>query len=79
MERNNNEKKIKENGEDKATLFEWINCNSEEVAGAWCGEKNWADSVKSKLADWNTTINKRIKKADKEFKAALTKYYGITK
>ena len=42
-------------------------------------DKNWSDSDKSKLADWNTTINKRIKKADKEFKAALKKYYGNTK
>ena len=70
-------KKIMENGEEKYTLDEWIHCNDKDVAGAWMTDKNWADSVKSKLADWNVTINKRIKKADKEFKAALTKYYGV--
>ncbi len=70
-------KKIMENGEEKYTLEEWINCNDKDVAGAWMTDKNWADSVKSKLADWNVTINKRIKKADKEFKGALNKYYGI--
>ena len=69
-------KKISEHGEEIYTLQEWISCNDKDVAGAWMTDKNWADSVKSKLADWNTTINKRIKKADKEFKAALQKYYG---
>ena len=70
-------KKISEHGEEIYTLQEWISCNDKDVAGAWMTDKNWADSVKSKLADWNTTINKRIKKADKEFKAALLKYYGV--
>ena len=70
-------KKISEHGEEIYTLQEWISCNDKDVAGAWMTDKNWADSVKSKLADWNTTINKRIKKADKEFKVALNKYYGI--
>lgn len=72
-------KKISEHGEEIYTLQEWISCNDKDVAGAWMTDKNWADSVKSKLADWNTTINKRIKKADTEFKAALKKYYGNTK
>ncbi len=72
-------KKIMENGEEKYTLFEWLNSGSKDVAGAWMTDKNWADSVKSKLADWNTTINKRIKKADKEFQVALKKYYGVSK
>ena len=69
-------KKISEHGEEIYTLQEWISCNDKDVAGAWMTDKNWADSVKSKLADWNTTINKRIKKADQEFKVALKKYYG---
>ena len=69
-------KKISEHGEEIYTLQEWISCNDKDVAGAWMTDKNWADSVKSKLADWNTTINARIKKADAEFKTALKKYYG---
>ena len=72
-------KKISEHGEEIYTLQEWISCNDKDVAGAWMTDKNWADSVKSKLADWNKTINKRIKKADAEFKTALKKYYGNTK
>ena len=71
-------KTVKENGEDKDTLFEWRNCNSEDVAGAWMTDKNWGDQVKSKLADWTETINKRIDKAQTAFKDALKEYYGMS-
>lgn len=67
---------IKENGENKATLYEWIHCGSEEVAGAWATDKNWVDQVKSKLPDWNEAIGKRITKAQVQLNDALKKYYG---
>ena len=71
-------KAIMENGELKDTLYEWRNCGDKDIAGAWMTDKNWADSIKSKLADWNSTINKRIDKAQKGFKDALKTYYGVT-
>ncbi|MFQ9514574.1 MAG: ABC transporter substrate-binding protein [Eubacterium sp.] len=71
-------KKVTENGEQKLTLYEWINCGSEDVAGAWMTDANWADNVKSKLADWNEKCNKRIDTATKQLKDALKKYYGFT-
>lgn len=69
---------VTENGEQKLTLFEWVNCGGEEVAGAWMGEANWADSVKAKLADWEETCNGRITTAQDQLKDALKKYYGYT-
>ena len=36
-----------------------------------------ADNVKAKLSDWNSTINKRIDKAQTQLKDALKKYYNI--
>ncbi len=71
-------KKINENGDSKYTLYEWINSGSEDVSGSWATDKNWADNVKSKLADWDDTINKRIEKATQDLKDALKKYYGFT-
>lgn len=71
-------KTVTENGEQKDTLYEWRNCGDKDIAGAWMTDKNWADSVKAKLPDWNESINKRIKKANKQFTDALSKYYGIS-
>lgn len=41
-------------------------------------DPDWADNVKSKLADWNETCNKRIEKATTQLQDALKKYYGFT-
>lgn len=68
---------VTENGESKATLFEWINCGQESVAGSWFTDKNWADNVKSRLADWNTSCNKRIDTAKKQLQDALVEYYNF--
>ena len=65
------------NGEKKDTLYEWKNNGDEKVAGAWPGDKDWADNVKAKLADWNTTINKRISTAQNQLKKALKEKYGM--
>lgn len=71
-------RKITENGSDKLTLYEWINCGSDEVAGAWMTDPNWADSVKSKLSDWNEKCNQRINTATTQLQDALKQYYGFT-
>lgn len=68
---------VTENGESKATLYEWINCGQESVAGAWFTDKNWADNVKSRLADWNESCNKRIETAKKQLQEALVEYYNF--
>lgn len=68
---------VTENGESKATLFEWVNCGQESVAGAWFTDKNWADNVKSRLSDWNTSCNKRIETAKKQLQDALVEYYNF--
>lgn len=68
---------VTENGETKDCLYEWKNNGNQEVAGAWPGEKNWADNVKARLGDWNSTINARIDTAQQQLKDALKKYYGI--
>ena len=59
------------------TLYEWINCGQENVAGAWFTDKDWADNVKSRLSDWNDSCNKRIQTAQKQLKDALKEYYGF--
>ena len=71
-------RKVTENGESKDTLYEWINCGDENVSGAWMTDKNWANEVKSKLADWNEAINKRIDTTTTQLKDALKQYYGFT-
>lgn len=70
-------REITENGEDKLALYEWINCGSEEVAGAWMTDANWVDNVKAKLSDWNEKCNERIETATKQLKDALVQYYGF--
>ena len=69
---------ITEKGETKDCLYEWNNKWDEEVAGAWMTDPDWVDNVKSKLADWNETCNKRIEKATTQLQDALKKYYGFT-
>ena len=68
---------ITENGEKKACLYEWENKWDEEVAGCWMTDKNWVDNVKSRLSDWNTSINKRFAKANTQLKKALKDNYGF--
>lgn len=68
---------IKENGETKDTLFEWLNCGQETVAGAWFTDKDWSNNVKARLSGWNESINKRIGIADTQLKDALKEYYGL--
>ena len=70
-------KSVTENGEKKDTLYEWNHNGDEQVVGAWPGDKDWADNVKAKLSDWNSTINKRIDNAQTQLKDALKKYYNI--
>lgn len=67
---------VTQNGDTQKTMEEWLRCGDQEVAGAWFTDKNWADSVKSRLADWDENINKKIDVADKQLKEALKELYG---
>lgn len=67
---------ITEKGSTKDCLYEWNNKWNETVAGSWMTDKNWVDNVKSRLADWNTTVNKRLTKAKEQLKKALKDNYN---
>lgn len=67
---------VTQNGDTQKTMEEWLRCGDQEIAGAWFTDKNWADTVKSRLADWDENINKRIDTADKQLKEALKELYG---
>ena len=69
---------LQEKGETTDCLYEWKNMWNEEVAGVWQGKPGWENSVLSKLSDWNTTCNKRIKKSQQQLNDALKKYYHLT-
>lgn len=70
---------VKKDGETMDTLFEWLNCGQETVAGAWFTDKDWADNVKGRLSGWNESINERIETAQKQLQDALKEYYGWNK
>lgn len=67
---------VTEKGDTVKTMEEWLRCGDQQVAGAWFTEKNWADSVKSRLSDWDSKINGKIATADKQLKDAFKKLYG---
>ena len=67
---------VTEKGDTVKTMEEWLRCGDQQVAGAWFTEKNWADSVKSRLSDWDSKINGKIVTADKQLKDAFKKLYG---
>lgn len=65
-------------GETRPILFEWENIWQPEIAGAARTDANFADSVKSRLSDWNTAINQRFVDAEQGLRDALVEYYGYT-
>lgn len=69
---------ITENGEKQSCLYEWENMWDENVAGAWQTDPDWVDNVKSRLADWNTAMNKDLEAATEQLKESLKEYYGFT-
>ena len=65
-------------GTQTACLYEWNNATNAEVLGVGSTDANWLDTVKSKLPDWNESINARFVKAETALKDGLAKYYGYT-
>ena len=49
-----------------------------DIAGSYQTEPDWLNNVKSRLADWNTTINTRFATAQTQLQDALKQYYGFT-
>ncbi|HAO61364.1 MAG TPA: hypothetical protein DCQ90_05365 [Erysipelotrichaceae bacterium] len=64
-------------GASRPIIYEWDNIWNPEVAGARRTDANWADSVKSKLSDWNTAINQRFEDASASLKNGLKTFYGF--
>ena len=62
---------VTEKGDTVKNMEEWLRCGDQQVAGAWFTENNWADSVKSRLSDWDSKINGKIVTADKQLKDCL--------
>ena len=65
-------------GTQTACLYEWNNATNFDVLGVGSTDANWLDTVKSKLPDWNESINARFVKAETALKDGLVKYYGYT-
>lgn len=64
-------------GTRRPILYEWENMWNPEIAGAARTDANFADSVKSRLADWNSDINERFEDAVELLQDALIEYYGF--
>lgn len=64
-------------GSRRAIMYEWENMYNPEIAGAARTDANFADSVKSKLADWNTDINDRFEEAEELLRDAMKEFYGF--
>lgn len=69
---------VVEDGAKKRCLYEWENSWDGEIAGSYQTEPNWANDVKSRLADWNQLANERFATADEQLRDALKEYYGKT-
>ncbi len=68
---------ITEDGTQKAAAFEWVNIYNKDVSGALRTDANWLDQVKSKLPDWNKTINERYILSDTQLRDGLKEFYGF--
>lgn len=69
---------IVEDATPVACLLEWNGATNFDMVGVGTTDANWLDTVKAKLADWNTNINARFVKAETNLKDGLVKYYGYT-
>lgn len=67
-----------ESGSRITNTTEWNNFNKADVAGALRASDNFVDTVKSKLADWNTVANERYALAFEQLKQGLKDNYGYT-
>lgn len=63
-------------GSRRAIMYEWENMYNPDIAGAMRTDANFADSVKSKLPDWDEDINQRFEEAEELLRDAMKEYYG---
>lgn len=68
---------IVEKGETKRCMYEWENKWDEKVASSWMTDKNWVDNVKSRLADWDKSINQRLATAKEQLNTAIKENYNF--
>lgn len=69
---------VTEDGESKSCLYEWKNMWDGNIAGSYQTEPDWLNNVKSRLSEWNETINERFAQAQTQLQDALKQYYGFT-
>lgn len=65
-------------GASRPILYEWLNMWNPDVAGARRTDANWADNVKARLTDWNTSFNQRFTEARTGLRESLIQFYGFT-
>lgn len=63
-------------GERRLNLYEWMSIGNADITGAGWADPNLADTVKSRLSDWNRNINENFVKSTDEMEAGLKTYYN---
>jgi ABC-type glycerol-3-phosphate transport system substrate-binding protein len=62
-------------GTRRAIPYEWENAWNAEIAGAERFDANWLDRVYTRLADWNTAMNRRWETENRKVQDALNRFY----
>lgn len=63
-------------GERRLNLYEWTQIGNPEVTGAGWLDPNLADVVKSRLSDWDRSINENFRRSAAEIEAGLDRFYS---
>jgi len=63
-------------GERRANMYQWQNIGVADVTGTSWSDPNLADTVKSKLTDWDRSINENFSKSYLELMQGLEEFYN---
>jgi hypothetical protein len=63
-------------GTRRVNLYEWQSIGNADVTGTTWNDPNLADTIKSRLADWNRSINANFEQSLAEMEAGLATFYG---
>jgi maltose-binding protein MalE len=64
-------------GERRLNLYEWSQIGNAEITGAGWLDPNLADVVKSRLSDWERSINGNFRTSVAEMEAGLERFYSV--
>ena len=70
--------KVMVDGSEVNCLNEWNNMTNKDISGVGETDPGWLDTIKANLPDWNTKSKERLAEAEKNMKAGLKTYYGLT-